>query len=206
MNRKTVISVIVLAALAVIPVVAQQAQKPSIPSTDTSLYTKLYGPGDKIFSISLGADYPAFNLVPSTGATLKPNMYVGGVFSLEWSFFVAQRLALGGEVSGAFNSTPAERTLFIVPLTFKTSYFFGKLPWEFPVSLGVGGCFDTVSDLTHIDMFFKPEAGVFYRATPDWSFGASLSWWIIPQIYSDHPDQTRIANIPSIRATAMYHF
>jgi hypothetical protein len=209
MSKKTILGILSLMGfLAILPAAADEtAAKPTaLPTVENRMITKLFNPGDKIFSISLGVEDPLFNINPNNEKMIKPKLSLGGSAELEWDFFVLPGFALGGQLGGAFNSTPASRTLFMVPITFKTTYFFASLPWEFPVGLGVGTCIDTVSDSTHVDLFFKPQAGVFYRATPDWSFGMNLSYWIIPQFYSAHPQQSRIANILGVTLSGLYHF
>jgi hypothetical protein len=210
MNRKIIYTALILAALAASAIAAQETtDKPTAPLPTEEVQqqkTKLFNPGDKLFSISLGPQYPLFNYDTTEKKNVSPNLSLGGAASLEWSFFVLPNFALGGELGASFNFSKTGRALFIAPLTFKASYFFSSLPWEFPVSLGVGASIMTLSDLRHIDPFIKPEAGVYYRTSPDWSFGGTLSWWIIPQTYKDHPDQSRIANILDLSLKAIYHF
>jgi hypothetical protein len=215
MNRKTHTTAIV--ALAILAgcfrLAAQDSTKAppaALPTEAKPEITKLFNPGDKYFSISLGAEYGMFNMNPITGAfessNLNESKWPGGTAALEWSFFVSPGFALGGDLGASVNFTPSGRGLYIVPITLKASYFFSNLPWEFPVSLGFGPCITTVSDASHVDMFVKPQAGIFYRVTPDWSFGGNLSWWVIPQIYWKHKDQDRIGNFVQLSMTALYHF
>ena len=208
MRKHPVFAFIVLfGAIAAIPLAAQSATPTAaLPTAEARMVTRTFNPGDKIFSISLGVNQPIFNINPNNMKLKNPKLYLGGAAELEWDFFVLPGLALGGQIGGIFNNTPAQRTLFLVPLSFKTSYFFGIQPWEFPIGLGIGPCIDTVSDSTHVDLFLKPQGGVFYRVNAVWSFGVNVSYLFIPQIYSSHPDQNRIANMVEFSIAGLYHF
>jgi hypothetical protein len=141
--------------------------------------------GEGMFAIQLGTTIPLFFNNPATGS-VRPatNLYLGGNLSLRYMGFATSDIALGGEIGGSFASTVAGRTLFTVPLTFEAMWLPTRMPFEFPVGIGLGAAIVKLDEYTHIDPVVRPQVGVLYRSSPAWSFGLLLSYLWIPEFYT----------------------
>ncbi|MEW5815289.1 MAG: hypothetical protein AB1798_07860 [Spirochaetota bacterium] len=166
-----------------------------------------YGLGDQMFSLNAGLFVPLF--FNSSPAGIKPtNLKPGGVGSLEWDAFINDRISLGVEVGGMFALSPLNRTLVMVPITFKFSYFLRSFPFEFPLFLGVGINFTKLQDDLYIGPILKPGASFYWAFNAQWSFGLNLVYWWVPQWYikDELKAQTRYGNFLAITLSALYHF
>ncbi|MEN6476627.1 MAG: hypothetical protein ABFC75_01410 [Rectinema sp.] len=162
--------------------------------------------GGQTISISAGLQVPLFVLPESAGAIESRPLGLGGSFGLTYQYFVADHIALGGSFSGAFNGTVGGRSLFIAPLSFRTAYWWGKMPMEYFASLDLGGSIMRLSGNGMITPFAKAGGGAFYLINGSWSVGAQAFWWFIPEIHSgSYSALTRYGNIAEISAAAVYH-
>lgn len=164
--------------------------------------------GSGVFSITLGAGLPLFFYDPGTGASVPglDHLNVGTSFSLGYQSFLTPDLALGGEVGGLITSAVDGRSYFAIPITAKLSYYLRALPFEFPLSLGLGMAWNKVGNDGKFDPVIKLGASAVWDATTDWSFGLNLHYWLIPQLYSSHPEWNRIGNFLEITLSANYRF
>ncbi len=160
--------------------------------------------GDNLFSIQLGAFVPLFFNNLSTGAIEKTNLYVGGILSLRYMGFVSTGFALGGELGASFTGTIAGRTLYTVPFSFEATWLPTRMPFEFPIGIGIGGAIFKLGDAIHVDPVLKPQLGIFYRASPSWSFGGMLSYLWVPQFYAD-PSQNYFGNFLTVNLSVINH-
>ena len=69
----------------------------------------------------------------------------------------------------------------------------------------LNGDFQSYNGTRYFSLFFRPQAGVFYQYSPEWSFGGELSWDIVPQWYKDS-SFNRTGNFLNIGFAARYHF
>ena len=83
----------------------------------------LYGLGDQMFAINVGLFIPLFFHNPGVG-TSPTNLSLGGAGSLEWAAFLNDKVSLGAELQGIFSISPLKRTLLMIPISAKLSYFF----------------------------------------------------------------------------------
>jgi hypothetical protein len=162
-----------------------------------------YRKGDSTFSIQLGSGLPLFFLNPSTGTAAPTNLYPGGYLSLRYMAFVSPGFALGGEAGAAFNASQAGRVLYSIPLSFEMLWYPVKMPFEFPMGVGIGGAIENLGDFYHFDPFIKPEIGAYYRVNPSWSLGGTVSYTFMPQLYAAAAND-RIGNFLNIKLSAMY--
>jgi len=178
-------------------------QIPTEPVWDGKVPT-LYSKGDKTFVISLGTINPMFY---TTGEFkhVKNNNTLGGAGSLAYNYFLSPHFALGGEFGGMFSGTLGENMLFIMPFGMKATYQFVVAPFEFPVSLMVGGATQSYLDTNYLGLIVKPGAAVFWRQGPDWSFGLNAAWWWVPE-WTESKDTTVFGNFLELTLSARYHF
>jgi hypothetical protein len=186
------------------------AQEPGLSEApDEGLATSVsemnpYRPGDAIFSIQAGANLPLFFQSMSSGKILPTQLFPGGSISLRYMGFVAKGLALGGELGASFNvHLNKTRTLYMVPFTFQLSWIPMRMPFEFPIGVGLGGVLLNLAGSYKFDPILRPEAGIFYRSDPTWSFGLLLSYDWSPQFYTD-PTFDMFGNVLTLKLSALY--
>lgn len=165
-----------------------------------SVYTK----GDKTFTISLGTIVPLFYTTGSFGK-VKNNSSVGGAGSLGYNYFFNSHFALGGEFGGMFSGTLGENMLYVIPFGLKATYQFVVPPFEFPISLMVGGAAQSYLDTNYLGMIVKPGVSAFWRQGPDWSFGINAAWWWLPQ-WTSSSETSVFGNFLELTLAARYHF
>ena len=159
---------------------------------------------DKYIKMGITLNSPLFNTSNSKFA-IPTKIYPGGSIYFGFAYFVTNGLSIGGSVSFDFYLTVGTNLYFAVPFTFDIMYTFAYGKWRFPIGMGIGGDFQTYNTTKYFSMVFKPEAGFYYQYSPDWSFGATLSWLCVPQWYKD-TQNNRTGNILGISFAARYHF
>lgn len=168
---------------------------------------KVYQPTrkeDKYIKMGLTLNSPMFNTSNSKFA-IPTKIYPGGGFYFGFAYFVTNAFSLGGTISFDFYITLGTNLYFSVPFTFDMLYTFSYSKWRFPLGIGIGGNFQTYNETKYFSLFFKPEAGFHYQYSPEWSFGATLSWNIVPQWYK-LKEYNRTGNILGLSFAARYHF
>ena len=164
----------------------------------------LYSSGDKCFTISMGMVVPT--LFIEQGEAIKSNLQpVGGTLCLSFTNFLGSHFFLGGELSGLFNTTLAKNTLYIVPIGLITGWQFIIWKFEIPVQLAIGIAPTSFRSQNYFGMYMKAGASLFYRFSPDWSFGLNTRWSWYPQWTKD-PKENVDGNFIDITLSARYHF
>lgn len=167
----------------------------------------LHKKGSQIISLTTGAGVPLFVLPADALATETTPLNVGASFSLSYQYFIANRLTIGGSLTGAFNGTVGGRTLFIAPVALKLGYWWGKQPMEYTVGMDLGACVLRLSGNGVISPFAKLGGGAFTQVSEAWSIGGQAYWWLIPEIHTGtYSSLTRYANSLEISLGALYHF
>lgn len=180
---------------------APDTENPILGSaTNESAYKR----GDGLFSLQLGTSLPLFIWNPNTNQAENPHLYPGGLLSIRYMGFVAPDFAIGGEIGASYSISVANRNFFMVPISFEAMWIGSKMPFEFPISLGLGLSIDKLSDYIHLDPFLKPQVGAFYRASPAWSFGILASYLWVPQFYED-ASNTRFGNFMTVGLSVFNH-
>ena len=200
-----------LLALATIAALGAQSEKPAdTPATkpdskpDTSLQYEPIRAGDQYIKVTVGPTFPLFNL-GSSGVNTDTNMNLGASGSLGYARFITSRIALGGELSFAFNPTLAQNLYFYLPIVFSGSYEFVFDRIHVPLTLAGGFAFQTYNTESYFGPILRPEAGVWFQYSPEWSFGVQGVWNVIPQIYSNS-SYNRTGNIVDATLGFRYHF
>ena len=171
-----------------------------------------YTTGEQLFTVNAGPIIPLFNWAPNPEAGTDyivplSNLSVGAAGSLNWGAFVADNLLLGVDISGMIGWT-ANRTLSMVPISFRTAYYFLYYPFEFPVYIDAGFSFNSLGDFFTITPCLRPGFGAYWNINGEWALGLSTEYWFMPEIYFDAAtaNQTRVANFLQISISAVYHF
>ncbi len=176
------------------------------PEAEKPAATNPYRPGDGLFSIQLGTNAPLFMQSMADGSVGPTNLYWGGSLSLRYMTFLTKGFALGGEGGASFNVDHTERrTLYAVPVTFEALWYPVRMPFEFPMGIGAGMALLNLGDYYRFDPIIKPEIGAYYRASPSWSFGLTLSYnWIIDIYDFQGTENNQFGNFLDIRLSALY--
>lgn len=159
---------------------------------------------DKYIKMGVSLNSPLFNTSNKRFA-IPTKIYPGGSFYFGFAYFLTNGFSLGVSLSFDFYLTLGTNLYFAVPFTFDMMYTFAVGKWRFPLGMGIGGDFQTYNSTKYFSLIFRPETGFYYQYSPDWSFGATFSWCIVPQWYKNR-DDNRTGNILGISFAARYHF
>jgi hypothetical protein len=207
---KRLIITMALAIAAIAAISAQTAATPDTPketNPDKPKTETSYEPirkGDQFIHVSLGAAIPLFYIGPN-GINTDTRMNIGGTGGLGFSRFITSKVALGGSIAFAFNTTIGENLYFYLPVTFTCTYelVFDRI--HVPFSIDAGVAFQTYSSWNYFGPILKPSIAVYYQYSPEWSFGVLTVYNCIPQLYAESSDN-RTGNILDINAGFRYHF
>jgi hypothetical protein len=202
--KRTLAALVVLLCIA-LPLSAQVSGQPDPAGTD--YFSGIYKKGSQLISLSTGAGIPLFILPVDSSATSPYPLEVGASFSLSYEYFVANRLAIGGSLTGAFNTTVGGRTLFMAPVALKLGYWWGNAPMEYNLGMDLGLNIMRLSGNGVITPFVKAGGGAYIQITEAWSLGGQLYWWFIPELhYGTSANLNRYGNFLEISIGALYHF
>lgn len=160
--------------------------------------------GDQFIHVDLGLSVPLFYITPG-GIETDTNLDLGGSGRIGYSRFITPRISIGGSFGFSFNGTIGDNTYLALPIVFRTSYelVFNRI--HIPISFSAGGIFQTYRSRNYFGFLLKPEVGAYYQYSPDWSFGATISWDFVPQWY-DNSSDNRVGNFFDAMLGLRYHF
>lgn len=178
--------------------------------------TPRYGLGDNTLSIRLGVGFPLFLLATEsldtrggeTGGALAPNLSVMGSGAINWNTYLNPWFTIGAEVSGALAVDINQALLYQVPILVRGGYVIAMPQMEIPLMLGLGAVVMRLVDKTSVAFTLQPAASFLWRATPDWSFGATAEYWFTwePPWAGGEGNPHMFGNFVTATATAVYHF
>ena len=203
--NKTLIIIFFILAILITPVFSQENED------DDYIGVIAYTTGDQLFTINAGPIIPLFTWAPSPGdgddyINSLEGVSVGVAGSLNWGTFIADNFLLGIDLGGMLSWT-ANRTLSMIPISFRTAYYFMAYPFEIPVYLNTGFSFNTLDDYFTITPCLRPGVGAYWNMNGEWAFGINAEYWFMPELYFDSmAEQTRIANFLQFSISAVYHF
>ncbi|MCL2277417.1 MAG: hypothetical protein FWC21_05905 [Treponema sp.] len=216
-KRKITILLIIFLLL---PIALSAQDEPSDDIDWENIHFDLYASGDQALVISAGVVFPLFFLDSGgniSASIIKNNKFspvIGGTGSFAFNYYLTPRLYVGGEVGGMFNKTIADNMLYIIYLGGRvgTQLIAGR--FEFPLAFSLGMSWQRYLDYGHYTMYIKPSAAAFFRATPNWAFGLTTSWFFIPQwVYEgDRGKKQRVSgkdvygNFLDLTLSAKYQF
>jgi hypothetical protein len=204
--------VAVFLCIAAVTATAQEAPGEKAPPDDElpiesewegATLTK-YVRGDQTFAITIGLGFP-LAFITKSGHTLDNNVSNGGVGGLSYNYFLSPNFALGGEVGGFFAGTLGENMMYLIPFGLKATWQFIAGPFEFPVSLMLGGASQNYLGKDYFGFAAKPAVGAYWRFSPDWSFGLNTAWLWVPQMTGDSSTSV-FGNFAELSLSARYHF
>ena len=190
----------------------------AVPQEESQPLTDTYVLGDQMLALGASVVLPLFTYLPAdevggsnlTGTNLSP----GGKLSLNWNAFVGPRLTVGAEVGGMFAIDQHGEPLLMVPVTARLGYqfssdLFGLGQFDLPVFVNAGIGFMKLADLFSVNLVLRPGASVFYRYDRNWSFGGSVSVWLMFEPIWGTPTAGSgpgLATFLDISPQIVYHF
>lgn len=151
--------------------------------------------GDQFVRLNLALE------LPFRPAQLK----AGGTGTLSYGMFLTENFNLSAKASFAYTTTLGSNIFYFIPITFCAQYQMLFKNFEVPVSFEIGCAIESYIDRLFFGLALKPEIGLFYRVSPDWSIGIYDGLYVLPQWYSDSKyNYTGI--ISDIGLSVRYHF
>lgn len=161
--------------------------------------------GDQYIRISLMAAFP-LNFGGSFPLYEHGQISIGGAGELGYHRFLTSWFAIGADVSFGYNPTLEKNTFTYVPILLTATFQPAIGRFEFPVTIGIGMAYETYLKYNYFPGFvFKPQFGVFFRASPGWSFGLETEFLLMPQIYDDSK-YNFVGCFQTLGIGARYHF
>lgn len=151
--------------------------------------------GDQAINIGLAGDY----------ALYPRKLGWGGTASLGYNRNLSSALAFGANLEFNYFRTAGSNIYYMVPIMAKGVFQIAFGRFEIPISISVGGALESYLNKMYFGPIAKPEIGLFYRYSADWSLGITAGATITPQIYQD-TSQNRTGSAAYAGLTLRYHF
>lgn len=162
-------------------------------------------PGDQFINIGLMVTFP-LNFGGDFPLYREGQLSTGGAGTIGYHRFLTSWFAVGLDVSFGYNPTIGENMFTYVPFVFCFTVQPTIKKFEFPITMGIGAAVESYLNRTYFPgLTLKPEAGIFYRVTPSWSFGIKGNFMYLPQWYEDSENNDH-GNFSSVVIAARYHF
>ena len=193
--KRAILIILILVVFAGIPLFAR-----------SSYYFK----GDQIFSIRAGVNYPgffAFYFKPERNTT-DTHLKMGGYASIAYQGYISESLALGGELSYAFNYSMSDILLTTVPITAKLTWVPVQTgSFDLAMSLNVGGAFLRYNE----GRFFSPFVSVSFCPSffinENWGIGVEGTLMLTTEFYtqkSGKKDASALAGLVPLTLVLSY--
>ena len=169
-----------------------------------------YFKGDQVFSIRAGVNYPAFfafYFKPERNTT-DTHLKMGGYASIAYQGYISEYLALGGELSYAFNYSQSDILLTTVPITAKLTWVpvqTGR--FDLTMSLNVGGAFLRYNEGRFFSPFVSVSLCPSFFINENWGIGVEGSLMLTTEFYtqkSGKKDASAIAGLVPLTLVLSY--
>ena len=147
-----------------------------------------YFKGDQVFSIRGGVNFPAFfafYFKPERNTT-DTHLKMGGYASIAYQGYVSETLALGGELSYAFNYSQSDILMTTVPITAKLTWVpvqTGK--FDVAMSLNIGGAFLRYHDGRFFSPFVSLSLCPSFFINENWGIGVEGQLMLTTEFYTE---------------------
>ena len=196
-------AILILILLIGLPIMLSAQDDPSVEiDWDHYFPYDIYARGDQTIFINLGVIFPTLFFI-NNEVNNDGWRFMGGTGSLIFNRYLFPRLFIGGELSVMFLPIRDRNTAFIFPVGLRigTQFFAGQ--FEFPIAASAGVSWRSYLGERNFNMYLKGSVSALYRATTQWAFGATTSWYFFPEWTSV---ATVYGNFLDITLTARYHF
>ena len=172
---------------------------------DTGIMMRLNQAGDQYINIALMVTFP-LNFGGEFPLYRKGQLSIGGSGMLGYHRFLTSMIAVGADISFGYHPTIGSNIFTYVPLVVNATVQPTLYKFEFPVTVGIGMAMENYLNRTYFPgLVLKANAGVFFRATPSWSFGLADDFTFLPQWY-DEAKYNSYGCFNSVQICARYHF
>lgn len=151
--------------------------------------------GDQYAKVSLSLNIP----------NQPTQLNYGGSGTLGYHYFITDNMNIGGDVGFNYLTTVGDNVYYFIPLLFKFGYQFNTAKFEIPLYLGIGAAIQNYIDRNYFGLAIKPEVGLFYRTSSDFSFGVMAGVYVMPQWY-ENSKYNYTGVITDISVSVRYHF
>lgn len=210
---KRFVLAVCLALMTLSPVLAQTSDDEENPqeTTDLSPNKDFFKTreGDQYFRISLDLTLPLNFPNITTLFNDSKKLAAGGSGFLGYHIFLTDTIAVGADIGFGFNATIGEHMFHYVPVMAAVTWQPSFKRFEFPLTLSAGFAWETYNGYSYFPgLVVKPSAGLLFRPLESWSFGAELSYLVMPQFAKLHGtgDSNIVGQWLEVDISARYYF
>ena len=196
--------VLILILIMGFPILLAAQDEPDVEPEWEEYSYDFYARGDQVFIVSLGVAFPTVFVIDGN-INNSGWKVVGGAGTLIFNYYLSPKFYLGAELSGMFVPTIGGNTAFIIPLGIRAGTQFTAGRFEFPLAGIFGVSLHTFLGEGYFGIFLKASASALFKATTQWAFGITTSWYFMPEWTGD--SKTNVyGNFLDLMLTARYHF
>ena len=154
----------------------------------------------------VGDQFIKIGLMVTKPLNFDGTLLIGGAGELGYHRFLTQNFLWGIDISFGYDPTIGSNIFTYVPLVFSLTYQPTIKRFEIPISAGIGLAMENYLNKTYFPgLAAKGDIGVYFRATPSWSFGIDGQFMYLPEWYSDS-SKNDYGLFASVELAARYHF
>ncbi len=154
----------------------------------------------------VGDQFIKIGLMVTKPLNFDGTLLIGGAGELGYHRFLTQNFLWGIDISFGYDPTIGSNIFTYVPLVFSLTYQPTIKRFEIPITAGIGLAMENYLNKTYFPgLAAKGDIGVYFRATPSWSFGIDGQFMYLPEWYSDS-SKNDYGLFASVELAARYHF
>ena len=183
----------------------EQPEEESPETIESKTSIQMNEAGDQYIKVGLMVTCP-LNFGGSFPFYRDAKLQIGGAGMLGYHRFITSWWALGVDIYFGYHPTIGENIFTYIPFVIDTTIQPTLWRLEFPITVGVGAAMENYLSRTYFPgLVLKAQGGVFFRATPSWSFGIEGDYMYLPQWYDDSK-YNDYGLFGSLALSARYHF
>lgn len=144
--------------------------------------------------------------VEGFGGIMPRNLKYGGGFSLGYNVFQSAGFSFGATFDPHYGKTRGSNVFYFVPVMAKGTFYMTVGRFEIPVSISAGAAMQSYLSQFYLGPSLKPEIGVYYRQSADWSVGLTVGATVLPQIYFGNTASSMVGSTINAGLSVRYHF
>ncbi len=144
--------------------------------------------------------------VEGFGGLMPRNLKYGGGFSLGYNVFQSAGFSFGATFDPHYGKTHGSNVFYFVPVMAKGTFYMTVGRFEIPVSISAGAAMQSYLSQFYFGPSLKPEIGVYYRQSADWSVGLTVGATVLPQIYFGKNAESMVGSTVNAGLSIRYHF
>ena len=182
---------------------AEDAAPASDGLANTTVF-EMFQPGDALLTLSAGTSL-GIGFLDATGQFVPANLDPAVSIGLSLSIFLDNHWALGGEFSGLFFTTIADRQYFCAPFAARLTYAFDLDPFAISPFVALGMAVNVLDDMRSLNPLVRVGSAFTWRFNTEVSYGLNLDCSLIPEIYADPAYQSHALFMFGATLSATYH-